>query len=52
MLGMGIPSVFQLFSLPFTWFMLVAALLWSFAQEDTSVRSLRHAEVRNFRFRR
>ncbi|WP_339320947.1 hypothetical protein [Paenibacillus sp. FSL W8-0194] len=32
MLGMGIPSVFQLFSLPFTWFMLVAALLWSFAQ--------------------
>jgi len=31
-LGMGIPSVFQLFSLPLTWFMLVAALLWSFAQ--------------------
>ncbi|MDR9855036.1 hypothetical protein RJP21_15580 [Paenibacillus sp. VCA1] len=31
-LGIGIPSVFQLYSLPFTWFMLAAAVLWSFAQ--------------------
>lgn len=31
-LSMGIPSVFQLFSLPFSWFLLLVIILWSFGQ--------------------
>ncbi|WP_195572342.1 hypothetical protein [Paenibacillus sp. 1001270B_150601_E10] len=31
-LSMGLPSIFQLFSLPFSWFLLVVILLWSFGQ--------------------